>query len=74
MSLATPGEGLEKKGRRGTSEYCIVSEFSKGGPRRLDLRKTVDIEAELKGGSGVGGAYGDELNKIQSKNAPKGKL
>merc|ERR1712000_29057 len=49
MSLATPGEGLEKKGRRGTAEYCIISEFSKGGPRRLDLKKTSDIQEELKG-------------------------
>ena len=73
MSLATPGEGLEKKGRRGTAEYCIISEFSKGGPRRLDLKKTSDIQEELKG-TQTGEAYGKELEKIQGINKARGKL
>jgi len=73
MSLATPGEGLEKKGRRGTAEYCIISEFSKGGPRRLDLKKTSEIQEQLKG-TKTGEAYGKELEKIQGINKPKSNL
>jgi 8-oxo-dGTP pyrophosphatase MutT (NUDIX family) len=69
MSLETPGEGLEKQGRRGTREYCVVVEFSKGGPRKLQLKTRKEVMQDLKDDvKGTGTAYSHHLQNIQTKN------
>jgi hypothetical protein len=68
MSLESPGEGLEKKGRSGTREYVIVTEFSKGGPRRLQLKTRKEVMADLKEDvKEKGTAYSHHLQGIQTK-------
>ncbi|KIW00784.1 hypothetical protein, variant [Verruconis gallopava] len=69
MALDNPGEGLEKKGRRGTKEYVIITEFSKGGPRRLQLKTRKEVMQDLKDDvKNSGTAYSHHLQHIQTKN------
>jgi 8-oxo-dGTP pyrophosphatase MutT (NUDIX family) len=68
LSLDTPGERLEKRGRRGTREYVVIVEFSKAGPRKLQLKTRKEVTEDLKNEvQAAGTAYSHHLQHIQTK-------
>lgn len=72
MALDKPGEGLEHKGRRGTTEYVIIVEFSKGGPRKLQLKTRKEVMQDLKDNvKETGAAYSHHLQHLQTKKTEK---
>jgi 8-oxo-dGTP pyrophosphatase MutT (NUDIX family) len=68
MALDKPGEGLEKQGRSGTREFVIMVEFSKGGPRKLQLKTRKQVMQDLRNDvKETGTAYSHHLQHIQTK-------
>lgn len=72
LSLENPGEGLEKKGRRGVRDYVVQVHFSKEGPRNVEIKTRKEVMKDLRDDvKELGTAYSHHLQHLQTKKVEK---